>query len=293
LQGAPCATWDEVAQSVSVTESYNLVERGIDLGLAIAADASWLKPTLFDHNLSTPRRDGRPLVVDLSALWAGPLASSLLEMMGADVVKVESTKRLDGARLGNQHFYALMNGGKRSVTVDFDDPAAVRRLRLLVDRADIVIEASRPRALVRLGIDRAEHVVRGAAWVSITAHDDTARIGFGDDASVGGGLTARMEAAWGIPLFAGDAIADPITGLHAALVAWWLWAAGGGFSHLSLAGTVAHVATWMTAAGDELTDWQFRAEADQAPFYALRTPTEEPASPGAHNMLLDEFCITR
>ena len=40
------------------------------------------------------------LVVDLSALWAGPLCGGLLAGAGATVVKVESTHRPDGARRG-------------------------------------------------------------------------------------------------------------------------------------------------------------------------------------------------
>ena len=42
--------------------------------------------------------DPHPLVVDLSALWAGPLCAHLLGLAGARVVKVESLGRPDGAR---------------------------------------------------------------------------------------------------------------------------------------------------------------------------------------------------
>ena len=41
---------------------------------------------------------GSPLVVDLAALWAGPLAASLLTMAGARVIKIESRTRPDAAR---------------------------------------------------------------------------------------------------------------------------------------------------------------------------------------------------
>ena len=37
-----------------------------------------------------------------------------------------------------------------------------------------------------------------------------------------------MASRDGAPLFCGDAIADPLTGMHAALAAWASWRAGGG-----------------------------------------------------------------
>jgi hypothetical protein len=50
-------------------------------------------------------------------------------------------------------------------------------------------------------------------------------VGFGDDAAAGGGLVAAGEHG---PVFCGDAIADPVTGLYAAIAALDSIAAGGG-----------------------------------------------------------------
>jgi crotonobetainyl-CoA:carnitine CoA-transferase CaiB-like acyl-CoA transferase len=55
---------------------------------------------------------------------------------------------------------------------------------------------------------------RARTWLRITGHRDPHRVVFGDDAAVAGGLTAWDE---GLPVFAGDAIADPLTGLLGAL----------------------------------------------------------------------------
>ena len=89
-------------------------------------------------------RPGRPLVVDLSALWAGPLCGHLLHLCGADVIKVESDTRPDGARFGNAAFFGLLNQGKRSVGLDLTRHEGRKTLRQLIDRADVVIESSRP-----------------------------------------------------------------------------------------------------------------------------------------------------
>ena len=145
------------------------------------------------RNQSGPRSH-RPLVIDLSALWAGPLCANLLWLCGARVVKVESADRPDGAREGDPAFHALLNQGKESVVLDFRAESGRRMLRRLLERADIVIESSRPRALRHLGI-AAEDWVRsqdGRTWIGITGYgrDEPAGnwVAFGDDAGSRPGL---------------------------------------------------------------------------------------------------------
>ncbi|MEU5755943.1 CoA transferase [Streptomyces sp. NPDC047829] len=175
-----------------------------------------------------PRRP-RPLdglrVLDLSSLWAGPLCARVLGLAGARVTKVESTTRPDGARRGNPEFYAWLHGGQESLVLDFSTGA----LRAAVDRADVVIEASRPRALRRLGVVAEDFLAArpGRVWVGITGYGrDDDRIAFGDDAAVAGGLVGRDSS--GDPVFLADALADPVTGLYAAHAAVRSLAAGGG-----------------------------------------------------------------
>ena len=83
----------------------------------------------------------------------------------------------------------------------------------------MVIEGSRPRALEQLGIDARSIVRHGPqVWVSITGHGrdgaNTMRVGFGDDAAAAGGLVDWVD---GTPHFVGDAVADPLAGLTAAM----------------------------------------------------------------------------
>jgi len=160
-------------------------------------------------------------------MWAGPLCASLLGLAGADVVKVESPGRPDGARLGPPALYDLLHAGHRSVSVDLRGPDLLRLLR----SADVVLESSRPRALEQLGIDReAVAAETGCVWVSVTGRGldapDANRPAFGDDAAVAGGLVATDPDDGG-PLFCGDALADPVTGMIAAVDALAARAAGG------------------------------------------------------------------
>jgi crotonobetainyl-CoA:carnitine CoA-transferase CaiB-like acyl-CoA transferase len=172
------------------------------------------------------------LVVDLSAMWAGPLCARLLGLAGMRVIKVESVWRPDGARAGDPRFFDWLHGGHASVGLDLTTSGGRAALAQLVAAADVVIESSRPRALAQLGID-AEATVGarpGVTWVSITGHgrEGTAgrRVAFGDDAAVAAGLVAHDDQDR--PVFCGDAIADPITGLSAAVGALSSVAAGGG-----------------------------------------------------------------
>jgi crotonobetainyl-CoA:carnitine CoA-transferase CaiB-like acyl-CoA transferase len=174
----------------------------------------------------------RPVVVDLSAMWAGPLCGHLLGRVGMRVIKVESTGRADGARVGDPGFFDWLHAGQESVGLDLAGVGGREALRRLLGRADVVIEGSRPRALRQMGI-HAEEVVGarpGVTWVSITGYgrqaDAGQRVAFGDDAAVAAGLVAYDDA--GRPVFCGDAIADPITGLVAAVAAVASVVAGGG-----------------------------------------------------------------
>lgn len=234
-------------------EARSLVMRGRSLGLAIAAEHENLTPLanpciqLAAGCPATVKGRARPRVIDLSALWAGPLASHLLWLAGAEVIKVESRTRRDGMREGDPQFYALLNQGKASVALDFTDANDRRALRSLIATADIVIEASRPRALLQLGLDAAEivRITPGLVWVTITGHGATDEaadwIGFGDDCGVAAGLSAALRAATGCTGFVGDAVADPLTGIFAASIAWdaWISRRGGRFG-LALSHVVAH-----------------------------------------------------
>jgi crotonobetainyl-CoA:carnitine CoA-transferase CaiB-like acyl-CoA transferase len=130
-------------------------------------------------------------------------------------MKIESRSRPDAARFGAREFFDVLHEGHESVLLDFE--ADRELLHRLVGAADVVLESSRPRALRQLGIDADAEVERGAVWMSITAYgrgvDDEMRVGFGDDVAAGAGLVAWDD---GEPLPAGDALADPLTGVTSA-----------------------------------------------------------------------------
>ncbi len=186
------------------------------------------------------------VVADLGSLWAGPLCGALLADAGARVLKVESSRRPDGARRGPAAFFDLLNARKESVALDLATPAGRAALHAILDRADVVIEASRPRALEQLGI-RADELLdagRPKVWVSITGHGRSGpardRIGFGDDAAVAGGLVAWDGDD---PVFCADAVADPASGMAAAAATLDALAAGGIWAiDVAMSAVAAHLA---------------------------------------------------
>jgi crotonobetainyl-CoA:carnitine CoA-transferase CaiB-like acyl-CoA transferase len=295
---APDAPWPEVAAAIARRGVAPLEARAALLGLPLAAvpgggdvarhavdhgvlhDAA-RSPYRFDGSVAARPRlrpsaappvrpvSGVPLVVDLSSLWAGPLATAILRDAGARVVKVESVRRPDGARRGPRPFFDLLHHGKESVALDFGDQADVALLDRLVRAADVVVEGSRPRALLELGIDAASVTAAGGTtWISITGHgrhgDAASRVGFGDDAAAAGGLVVGDP-----PCFVADAVADPITGLYAAAVALAALVGGRGqVVDVALARCAAHV-----AAGAD------RRPGGPAASYAATSGATSPAAP--------------
>lgn len=238
LQSDTPPSWDALATAVRAQSSTELVARARELGLA-AAPTGMIHAPVREHVAPSPGSvpacaPRAPRVLDLSTLWAGPLCGHLLHLLGADVVKFESLQRPDGARHGPRAFFDLMNAGKRSVALDLTQAQGRDHLRALLRSADIVIESSRPRALRQLGIDVQALLKEqpGLTWIALSGYGrgepQENWIAYGDDAGVAAGLSQLLHDAYGEWLFAGDAIADPIAGLHAAFAAWSGWRRGGG-----------------------------------------------------------------
>jgi hypothetical protein len=198
--------------------------------------------------LRLARPAGRPQtlrVVDLCALWAGPLAGGLLAQAGAAVIRVESPTRPDPTPQRTPDLDRRLNGLKQRVTLTLTDPAVLD----LIDGASVLITSGRPHALARAGLDPERLFSRnpGLLWVAITAHGATGeqamRVGFGDDCAAAGGLLEWEDHA---PFFMGDALADPCCGLIAAIAALECLAERqAGLLEVSLAGCAAWIADAM------------------------------------------------
>ncbi len=244
--------WKELAWLIAEHDAETLVERGRMMGLAVALAPKVIPQpaALFSlrHGSETsPPPARRPLrLLDLSSLWAGPLATSLLAMAGVEVLKIESPTRPDGARNGPEKFFRLLNGNKQGCTLDLRQPSERAVFERLLGQADIVVESARSRGLEQLGFDAVSWVKgrKGRLWASITGYGRARQwIAFGDDAAVAAGLAWAPDAGEAGPAFCGDAIADPLTGLTLAALLLALSRSGrGGLLDLSLTDCTAHAA---------------------------------------------------
>jgi crotonobetainyl-CoA:carnitine CoA-transferase CaiB-like acyl-CoA transferase len=102
-------------------------------------------------------------VVEFAGMVSGPYGGKLLADMGADVIKVEEPPHGDPARRRGPFpgdtphrersgLFLYLNTGKRSVTLDPDQPAGRDLLRRLIDWADVLIDNHPPERLESLGL---------------------------------------------------------------------------------------------------------------------------------------------
>jgi crotonobetainyl-CoA:carnitine CoA-transferase CaiB-like acyl-CoA transferase len=107
-------------------------------------------------------------VLDLSWVWSGPLVTSVLADLGAEVLKIEHTNNLDSSRTrgrarrngveveGPEHevtpYFNQMNHGKLSVLMNLKEQRAREIVLDLVEHCDVVVENMRPGAMQRLGL---------------------------------------------------------------------------------------------------------------------------------------------
>jgi crotonobetainyl-CoA:carnitine CoA-transferase CaiB-like acyl-CoA transferase len=90
-------------------------------------------------------------VVDGSSFLAGPMISTLLADMGANVIKVEAPGG-DTYRTYPLSFLAV-NQRKQGIEIDLKRPEGIQTLHALLAPADVFVENLRPKALAELGLD--------------------------------------------------------------------------------------------------------------------------------------------
>ncbi|MAI24735.1 MAG: CoA transferase [Spirochaeta sp.] len=101
-------------------------------------------------------------VADLTAFWAGPIATSYLADMGADVIKIESIQRPDGMRFAGAALKESLwewspvfhgaNSGKRDLTLHLDHAKGREMLLELIRKSDVLIENFSVRVLENFGL---------------------------------------------------------------------------------------------------------------------------------------------
>ncbi len=102
-------------------------------------------------------------VADFSHVMAGPYATHLLRLLGAEIIKIEPPGRGDAMRYygsdrrydGMAPAFIAVNAGKKSVVLDLKQAEDLEAARKLVASCDVLVENFRPGVMARLGLDYA------------------------------------------------------------------------------------------------------------------------------------------
>jgi crotonobetainyl-CoA:carnitine CoA-transferase CaiB-like acyl-CoA transferase len=167
-------------------------------------------------------------VVDVSTLFAGPLAATILGDFGADVIKIEHPVKGDPSRGhgpakdGVPLWWTLLGRNKRCATLNLSRPEGAELLKGILADADVLIENFRPGTLERwgLGPDVLAAVNPRLVVARVTAFGQfgpyAARPGFGTLAEAMSGFAAITGAPDGPPTLPPFGLADGIAAVATA-----------------------------------------------------------------------------
>src|ERR1700756_211141 len=168
-------------------------------------------------------------ILDFTHVQSGPTCTQLLAFMGADVIKVERPSvgditrgQLRDVKGADSLYFTMLNGSKRSITIDSKHPKGKEILDRLVKKCDVLVENFAPGALDRMGLTW-EHIHKLNPRMIVASVK-----GFGpgpyEDCKVyenvaqcAGGAASTTGFREGPPLVTGAQIGDSGTGLHLAL----------------------------------------------------------------------------
>jgi formyl-CoA transferase len=176
--------------------------------------------------------DGKALdgvrILDFTHVQSGPTCTQLLGYMGADCIKVErpgagdvTRGQLRDVKGADSLYFTMLNGNKRSITIDSKHPKGKEILDRLIRHCDVLVENFAPGALDRMGLTW-EHIHKTNPRMIVASVK-----GFGpgpyEDCKVyenvaqcAGGSASTTGFREGPPLVTGAQIGDSGTGLHLA-----------------------------------------------------------------------------
>jgi benzylsuccinate CoA-transferase BbsF subunit len=173
-------------------------------------------------------------VIDFGWTWAAPYCGMILADLGAEVIKVETSQRLDMLRLsgafadGVRHhersgWYSATNRGKRSITIDMKHLEGRRLVLDLAAISDVAIENFSPGVLDRLDLGWTDlsAVNPGIVLLSLSAYGATGPeheyVAYGDHIGYVSGLASVIGHPDDGPTPINTFYGDPVAGMYGAL----------------------------------------------------------------------------
>jgi formyl-CoA transferase len=168
-------------------------------------------------------------ILDFTHVQSGPTCTQLLAWLGADVIKVERAGEGDVTRSQlrdipgvDSLYFTMLNGNKRSITVDAKHAKGRQILEALVKTCDVLVENFAPGALDRMGFtwDRIQELNPRMIVASVKGFGpgpyEDCKV-YENVAQCAGGAASTTGFDDGPPLVTGAQIGDSGTGLHLAL----------------------------------------------------------------------------
>ena len=168
-------------------------------------------------------------ILDFTHVQSGPTCTQLLAYMGADVIKVErpgvgdiTRGQLRDVKGAVSLYFTMLNGNKRSITIDSKHPKGKEILDRLIKYCDVLVENFAPGALDRMGLTWAHihklnprMIVASVKGFGPGPYEDCKV--YENVAQCAGGAASTTGFREGPPLVTGAQIGDSGTGLHLAL----------------------------------------------------------------------------
>jgi len=175
-------------------------------------------------------------IVDITRAMAGPYCTMMLGDFGADVIKVERPGSGDESRgwgppfvgdaygpyPGESAYFLSANRNKRSLTVNFKDPAGLEIIQKLVQISDVFIENFRTGVLDKMGLGykALKEGNPGLIYCSISGYGRTGpyreRPGYDAIVQAEGGMMSITGPKEGPPSRVGIPIIDITSGMFAS-----------------------------------------------------------------------------
>ena len=165
-------------------------------------------------------------ILDMTHVQSGPTCTQILAYMGADVIKVERPGVGDATRTQLQDipgvdslYFTMLNGTKRSITLNPKTKEGNRIFAKLIETCDIMVENFAPGAIDRMGFpwEKIQEINPRMIYASVKGFGpgpyEECKV-YENVAQCTGGAASTTGELDGFPMVTGAQIGDSGTGIH-------------------------------------------------------------------------------
>jgi len=173
-------------------------------------------------------------IADFTWVWAGPYCTLQLAHLGAEVIRIETRTRPCISRvippfpdnkpggMNRSGYFNQYNQGKRSLTLNFKDPAAHEVAEKLIAKSDVVVNNFAHGVMDKMGFgyEVLKKIKSDIIMITLSGYGDTGPyrdyIAYGPAQVPLSGLSALTGYKGWPPMHSGFSYADPNAGVHGA-----------------------------------------------------------------------------